>query len=53
MLVLNKRDLISHHDQARVMAAVKRADPDLSTVLFTNCKDNKDKGLKKVRGFSN
>ena len=48
VLVLNKRDLIPPKQQKVVEAAVRRHDPDLSKVIFTNCKDSRDRGLRKV-----
>jgi len=48
--VLNKKDLIDNKSCGTIKRALQKADNKLTDVIFTNCKDSKCQGFKKVRG---
>jgi hypothetical protein len=51
ILVLNKEDLVRNSEKQRIADLVKKSDPHLTDVIFTNCKDDRNVGLKKVGYF--
>lgn len=48
ILVLNKKDLIDNRDYRRIQEDLRRHEEHLEHVLFTNCKDQRCPGIKRL-----
>jgi mitochondrial GTPase 1 len=48
ILVFNKKDLITKRDQTKIIDRVKAEDTTIQHVIFTNCKDQKCDGVRKL-----
>lgn len=48
ILVLNKKDLIEKNNYPKIIDKIKQEDSDISNVVFTNCKDQKCDGIRKL-----
>jgi len=48
ILLLNKKDMVSEDTRDQVEAAVREADPAISKVIYTNCKEGRCPGVQQV-----
>lgn len=48
ILVLNKKDLAPRSDRKRVIEEIKRTDPNISDVIYTDCTQINDSGMNSV-----